>query len=85
MIDIEIKRVRSGNKVKIVGRVQDDADPTKGCVMSAIVDGSKVHLYSPGLDMTTDEWTLLASKIDNEIALMERRNSEVNDGTPRDS
>lgn len=35
--------------------------------------------------MTIDEWTLLASKIDNEIALMERRNSEVNDGTPRDS
>lgn len=49
MIDIEIKRARSGNKTKIVGRVHDDADPTKGCVMSAIVDDSKVHLYSPVL------------------------------------
>lgn len=81
MIDIEVKRARNGNKVKIVGRVYDDADPTIGCTMSATVNGGILHLYSPGFDMTTAEWTLLASKIDNEIALMERRGSEAEDAT----
>lgn len=67
MIDIEIKRARNGNKVKIVGRVQDDADPMKSNVMSAVVSMETVHLYSPGFDMTINEWSLLSSKIDNEI------------------
>lgn len=74
MIDIEVKRARNGNKVKILGRVSDDGDPTIANVMSAIVvNGGTLHLYSPGFDMTTAEWTLLASKIDYEIALMERQ------------
>lgn len=77
MIDIEIKRSRGGKKVKIIGRIQDDADPTKGSVMSAVVTGGTFHLYSPGADMTIEDWTLLASMIDNEIAWMERQSTEA--------
>lgn len=77
MINIEIKRARDGMKVKIIGRIQDDADPTKDSVMSAVVKGSTFHLYSPGADMTIDEWTLLASMIDNEIAWMESQSTEA--------
>lgn len=65
MIDIEVQKARHGRAIKIWGRM-----PAAATMTVTIKADGIVHIYSPGAEMTHDDWVLLSDNVDDAIAEM---------------